>query len=831
MKTMERLGRRIASRPWLCIMVVLMITVVAFGAISTNGISFDLDEDDMAPQTDAYDADKLLRDVFRFEMQSFSLVRSDNALSKETFIAAVEYEKALFNDPVINTYLLNPNVSSVSFVNPYTALMTVIANSTDYDAQLTTLESMSVSELKDNVSFYLSLPQFSSLKGLFTTDLDVNETTAKGAMIVTVLNRNNILNNDSLDMLVYEENAVAIAANITSEFMTGSNKIQAFDEYTIITSMADVADSDLGTLFPLALLLMVALLLLMYRDFVDMIVAILCLIFAIIWTFGAAVIFDIGVSTISIAVPILVLGLGIDYALHLVFRYRDERGDGVDNEEACSNAVGSVGEALLLATITTMIAFLSNLSSSMSMIADFGLLSAIGILCSFIIMILVIPSAQSIRDRRALNKGIPKARIKRYSKRSVVSNDSIGRIAMIGGRLAITKPLVVLIAGALTLGGFGYAAANVSYQFDVFDFLPEESDAYDMLTFLFDEFAETGQFTAEVLVYGNATDPDVIRGIEGSVDNMKDARHVTLNNGDVNAMHIGSVLFSIYSESDNATYNDTYALFFDTEDGSILNGTTQGNVTELVGILMMMDDDVISLKLANVIGVAPNGDPITRIQIPIQDGLSDPQALALRDDLNTALIPLKDAGFEAVPTGNVIANAVIMDEMQRDQMTSLLITLAFTLVILTVAMFHLTRSLVLGTLATLPTMLSVVMVWGSMYLMDISLNVMTLTIAALTVGIGVTYGIHIVHRFASEMARGFSAEDAVMITTGATGRGVLGAALTTAVGFGVLMFSSMVPMAQFGMITAMAIAYAYIGATVALPTLLVIWGRHVRRTA
>lgn len=829
MKAMERLGRRIAARPWLCILVVLMITMGALGAISTNGISFDLDEDDMAPQTDAYDADKLLRDVFRFEMQSFSLLRSDNALSKESFIAAVEYEKALFNDPVINKYLLNPNISALSFVNPYTALMSAMTNSTDHDLHLSTLDNITEEQLQQNVSIMLNMPEFNGIKGLFTSDLDVNETTAKGAMIVTVLNRNTILNDETLDMLEYEERAVAIAANITAEFMTGANKIQAFDEYTIIMGMADVADSDLGTLFPLALLLMVAILLLMYRDFVDMLVAISCLIFAILWTFGAAVLFNIGVSTISIAVPILVLGLGIDYALHLVFRYRDERGEGNENEEASANAVGSVGEALLLATITTMIAFLSNLSSSMSMIADFGLLSAIGILCSFIIMILVIPSAQSIRDRRATSKGMPKASIKRYKKRSVVSNDSIGRVAMIGGRLALTKPLAVILTTGLVLGGFGYAAANVSYQFDVFDFLPEESDAYDMLTFLFDEFAETGQFTAEVLVYGNATDPDVIRGIEMSVENMKDARHVTLNNGELNAMHIGSVLFGIYGESDNATFNSTYALYFDTDDGKILNGTTQENVTMLVGMLMMMDDDAISLKLANVIGVAPNGDPLTRIQIPIRDGLSDPEALALRDDLNIALDPLEAAGINAVPTGMVIANAVIMDEMQRDQMTSLLITLAFTLVILTVAMFHLTRSVVLGTLATLPTLLSVIMVWGSMYLMDISLNVMTLTIAALTVGIGVTYGIHIVHRFAGELARGFGPEDAVMITTGATGRGVLGAALTTAVGFGVLMFSSMVPMAQFGMITAMAIAYAYLGATVVLPTLLVIWGRHANK--
>ncbi len=831
MRIMERLGKRVAERPWVCIAIVLMITLGAFASIATNGITFDLDEDDMTPQTEAYEADKLLRDVFRFEMSSISLVRGDDVLSKDFFKAAIEYEKAIFNDQLAKEYLIKPEISSDSFQNPYSAMISVLANSTDHDVQLATLEFLSEEALKENITMLMGLDQFQGLKGLFTKDLDVANATAKGAMIITVLDRTKILEDDNLDMLVFEDRVKGLADNVTATGLSGNDRIQLFAEYTIIMEMADVADSDLGTLFPLALLLMVIILLLMYRDFVDMAVAVACLIFAILWTFGAAITFGIGVSTISIAVPILVLGLGIDYALHLVYRYRDERGEGVENVEASSNAVGSVGEALLLATITTVIAFLSNLSSSMSMIADFGLLSAVGIVSSFIVMILVIPSVQSIRDRRSASKGLSTENIRRYRRRSVKENDAIGKIAMIGGKLALTKPVAVMVAGVIVLGGFGYAAANVSYQFDVFDFLPEDSEAYDMLTFLFDDFAETGQFNAEILVYGDATDPAVIKAMEQSVDRMKDVEHVRTNNGNVSALHLGTVLFEIFKESDNATYNGTYVTLFNAGDGSIKEGTSQLDVQGLIGILLAMEDESIDLKLARVIGEDAENNPITRINVPIEEGLSDPQALSLRDGLDVAIEPLKDIGVNAVPTGMVITNAIIMDEMQRDQMTSLLITLAATLLILTVALFLLTRSYVLGALATLPTVMSVIMVWGSMYLLDISLNVMTLTIASLTVGIGVTYGIHIVHRFANEMKRGLSPEEAVMVTTGATGRGVIGAALTTAVGFGILTFSSMVPMAQFGMITAMAIAYAYIGATIALPTLLVIWGRRVASKA
>jgi len=113
-----------------------------------------------------------------------------------------------------------------------------------------------------------------------------------------------------------------------------------------------------------------------------------------------------------------------------------------------------------------------------------------------------------------------------------------------------------------------------------------------------------------------------------------------------------------------------------------------------------------------------------------------------------------------------------------------------------------------------------------MFILDISLNVMTLTIAALTVGMGVTYGIHITHRFNAELSDGRSVEDAVRRTTRQTGKGVLGAALTTSVGFAIIGFSAMVPMQQFGIITAMAILYSYLGASLVLPSMLVLWGRR-----
>ncbi|MDR0198865.1 MAG: MMPL family transporter [Methanomassiliicoccaceae archaeon] len=133
-------------------------------------------------------------------------------------------------------------------------------------------------------------------------------------------------------------------------------------------------------------------------------------------------------------------------------------------------------------------------------------------------------------------------------------------------------------------------------------------------------------------------------------------------------------------------------------------------------------------------------------------------------------------------------------------------------------------------MATIPTLVSVVMVWGTMAVLGIPLNVMTLTIASLAVGLGVTYGIHISNRYATELKRnGLSPEDAIRKTMRETGKGVFAAAITTIAGFGVMGFSKILPLYQFGIITAMAITFGYIGSIFVLPSLLVIWGRHVNR--
>ncbi|RLF48418.1 MAG: hypothetical protein DRN10_02690 [Thermoplasmata archaeon] len=136
------------------------------------------------------------------------------------------------------------------------------------------------------------------------------------------------------------------------------------------------------------------------------------------------------------------------------------------------------------------------------------------------------------------------------------------------------------------------------------------------------------------------------------------------------------------------------------------------------------------------------------------------------------------------------------------------------------------KSVMLGIITAIPIIFCVSWILGSMYLLGISLNVMTITIASLTVGLGVTYAIHISHRFVEEVEKNGDIEKAAHRAVNSTGVSLFGAAATTIAGFALLSFSLMPPLQQFGEMTALTILYAFISAVFILPSFLTLWARR-----
>ena len=143
----------------------------------------------------------------------------------------------------------------------------------------------------------------------------------------------------------------------------------------------------------------------------------------------------------------------------------------------------------------------------------------------------------------------------------------------------------------------------------------------------------------------------------------------------------------------------------------------------------------------------------------------------------------------------------------------------------------LTRRLISTVVVLIPVGLSSLWVIGSMALLGMSWNVLTVMVTALTIGIGIDYAIHIRRRFEDESNhtsnQGWRPVEATLETTGVA---ILMSALTTILGFAVLMLSPMPLIADFGLITAVTVMFALILCTILLPLLLMVVNLTVSRT-
>ena len=165
---------------------------------------------------------------------------------------------------------------------------------------------------------------------------------------------------------------------------------------------------------------------------------------------------------------------------------------------------------------------------------------------------------------------------------------------------------------------------------------------------------------------------------------------------------------------------------------------------------------------------------------------------------------------------------VLFNGMLQELFTSQRDTLAYVL-LATLAMFLLLlRSVKFALLGLIPNILAAATVMGFMGLAGISLDMMTTTIAAISIGIGVDFAIHYLYRYRSERARGLDASEAVRVCHTSIGRALYLTGITILIGFSVLVFSNFVPTIMFGLLVAVAMALALVANLSLLPSLLVL---------
>ncbi len=620
---------------------------------------------------------------------------------------------------------------------------------------------------------------------------------------------------DTGDDRVWDAERTINDAAIASD---GPLRVSSVSPIVIEDEYKHATETGMAPLVGLALVLIAGLILLFLRTFSDLVLTLAGLVFSIMWIVGAEGWLGpnglgwIGPpSSVSTMVPIIVISLTVDYAIQAVSHYRERRLEGEPVLEAVRTGLHNVGVPIVLAAVTTIASFLSILFSPIGVIGDFGVVAALGVALSLIVMLSLVPAGRTIIDRRREARG-------RLKEPRPVSGalPGIERAAELFGAAVARRPAPYLIAVLAVTVAFGFAATGLHSVFSIRDVLPRGGTVLnDMETLEAAVGGSTEQ--ARVLVKAEATETRTLLNVRDLTDAFEDEqRRPQAAAGPMEATYESLARdWTHDSGAPDDKYDPDLAALF--EEASADVQLDPALMQEFLDRLEAVDPGVARVLVNN-----PDGTDAILLQFPTYT--DDPRATAVIQEEIEALWAGDDGAITA--TAESVLAVAITDQITDGQTASISTTVAVALGILAIFFWVTLRRPTLSIIAVGPIVLVLIWVLGTMALLDIPYSLITSIITALSIGIGVDYTIHVIHRYREEFSHVRKPETAAIRTLATTGSALLGSALTTAFGFGVLAFSPLDGSRQFGITAAITIGYSLLVSVLVVPPAMTVWGAY-----
>ena len=580
---------------------------------------------------------------------------------------------------------------------------------------------------------------------------------------------------------------------------------------------------NLATLILLAVVVVVVLLAISFRSVKGVVFPLVGLSFALIWTYGILNLMGARFTALEVAVAPLVLGLGIDYSIHLQRRYNSFKEQIGDSAESWLASCGKLSTPLGLAVITTVAAFLANIISPLPPLETFGIALAMGVVSAFINATVVVGALHVVLESSDGKVPADPIRMPWLSKKLV--------------DLQRTQQVLVLIVALIVSGASIIGAMGLETEFDLTDFLDDDMEIMEVRDELDSSYESAGWKVVYILMEP-ANSAEEIDSDFTLLNEMRGLHYDLANNHDV--VGGGSV-------DSSPSYEGPYKVLYDAVDNDVLFGERYGlviangdlrrgissqfdlgaafaNLSENTSIADPFTGESWAERVANTVHL--DGDKIEHIRIEVRvDASTSSETSRVVKWFEEELGGEKDTGkmrsvlsgsANIYVTGDLVALQNVLDGLNSSQLSSTAISFIVSFVVLLL----LTRRPVPAFVVLTPVVLATLWVVGSMVVLSLKWNVLTVMVTALSLGIGIDYVIHMWRRFESERETRDDVWEALEETISTTGVALVLSAGTTALGFLVLLFSPMPVVQQFGLVTALTVTYSLILSIIVLPVLL-----------
>ena len=746
----------------------------------------------------------------------------DNALSKGALLDSLRFQQAVRENESVAAALGDREVVGVANL---VAVRAAGDPGASLEAQVDALEAASAAEL-DRI-LERTLTEGSPALELLPEGYDPGTATAESHRMVFPLTDG-------------DQRSAATAALYEAADQRQGPAYFTAGEHASAAANAQYLGNTMTLVVPIALLVILLVLAFSYRDLVDILVGFTGVVLSVLWMFGILGWLGIPAGMSLVIGPVLIVGLSVDYGLHVFMRYREERGDSEGVREPMARGLTSLVAALGLVTLTAVVGFLSNAANELAVIRQLGVAISLGVVSTFVVSVTLVPALKvtvdGLLEWAGLDRRTAPLGKTGWLERLLQSGATLAKRA---APVVVVLVLVVGAAGAVAWvdldrqsvqqGDGGVAEWKQDLPGPLAWETAEEAREQAYVADHYRAADEDARSRSNVLLEGAVTDPAALEAVRAVHEAARDTEVVYQGSGTAAPPVTSPLTVMATVAGEDPAFAETLAAA-DTDGDGVPDRNLEGVYDALYAAAPDRASQVVDRAGTAGDGDAAGGEYTSlRVVVPVQpDATIAGQADGMRE-----LAAAADAhdGVSATAAGSATLREAGLSRTADSILLTLVLALGAVGVLLTVVYRLVAGSASLGAVTALPVTLVTALVVGGMWLFEVPLTVLTALLLSLVIGVGIDYNIHVSDRFLQERERGRSVHDALVEATTGTGGALLGSTLTSAGAFSALLLHPHPQIQSFGTLVVLAMVTSFVVAVFVLPSMLTLWARYGPATA
>jgi predicted RND superfamily exporter protein len=547
------------------------------------------------------------------------------------------------------------------------------------------------------------------------------------------------------------------------------------------------------------LLFIIATLWFVFRKLIWIIIPISSCFFSVLIMTGLLGLLGWKVTVISSNFIALMLILTMAMNIHMSTRFLQLRNDfpNLSNFEIISMTTEKMFWPIIYTVLTTVCAFLSLVFSGIKPIIDFGWMMTFGLITSFIITFTLLPTLLSFMSNNDIN----------------IKQDSDSKITSFFGKISINnKSSIFIITGLVIILSFiGISRLEVENSF--INYFNKNTEIYKGMKLIDEKLGGTTPLEV-ILSFAKNTEIETSEDDEfedwGDDEDRDDEKYWFTKDKIDKIQRVHNYLDNLPAVGKVLSFS------------SIVEVATQLNNNKPLGSLEMgvlyskIPENIKKDIIEPYISIKDNEARISLRIIDSQDGLRRNDLInQINYDLENKLKLNKD---EFKLAGVLILFNNLLQSLFKSQ----ILTLGLVMIGIFVMFMVLFRNIKLSLIGVVPNFIAAFFILGIIGLLGIPLDMMTITIAAITIGIAVDNSIHYIYRFKDEFLKTKDYNKTLKTCHSTVGVAILNTSITIVFGFSILVFSKFIPTIYFGVFTGIAMLLAMISVLTLLPSLILV---------